>query len=107
MRLEPTVYEVCSFRLEGSSVTSVTVQGAFNGGVGIPPRQPGTAGNDTASAPEGGTVYRGATNLVGLTAGLCGLPTREGIVPDQLQRTDREKDHARRGKRHNTSHRRK
>jgi hypothetical protein len=38
-------------------------------------------------------VSRGATNLVGLIAGLWGLPTREGIEPDQLQRTDREKDH--------------
>jgi hypothetical protein len=37
LRLGPTVYEVCSFRLKKSSVTSVTVQKAFLVGGGIPP----------------------------------------------------------------------
>jgi hypothetical protein len=60
-----------------------------------------------AAAPEGGTVSSCATNLFGPTAGLCGLPTRQGTGSDQLQRTEREKYHARRGKRPNTTHRRK
>jgi hypothetical protein len=61
----------------------------------------------TEAAPGGGTVSRGATNLVRPTAGLCGLPKRQGIGPDHLQRTDREKYHARRGKRPTTMHRKK
>jgi hypothetical protein len=47
------------------------------------------------------------TNLVGPTAGHCGLPTRQGINLDQLPRTEREKYHARRGKRTSTTHRKK
>jgi hypothetical protein len=48
-------------------------------------------------------VSRGATNLVGQTAALCGPPTLQGIGPDQLPRTDRTKYHARRGKRPTTT----
>jgi hypothetical protein len=36
-----TVYEVCSFRLEDRSVSSVTVKTAFLQGCGIPPRRLG------------------------------------------------------------------
>jgi hypothetical protein len=67
----------------------------------------GTAGHETAAVPEGGTVSRVSTNLVGPIGGLCGLPTREGIGPDQLQRTESEKYNARRRKRPSTMHRRK
>jgi hypothetical protein len=63
----------------------------------------GTAGRDIAAAPGCGTVSRGATNLVGQTAGLCGPGTLQGIEPDQLPRTDNKKDHARRGKRPTTT----
>jgi hypothetical protein len=65
----------------------------------------GTVGNVTASGSVGGTVSRGATNLVGPIAGLCGLITVEGIGPDQLQLTDREKDHERRRNRPTNTHR--
>jgi hypothetical protein len=51
-------------------------------------------------------VSRGATNLVGPTAGLSGIPTRQGTGPDQLQRTDRENYQARRGKLPTSTHRR-
>jgi hypothetical protein len=64
-----------------------------------------TAGHGTAAVPDDGTVARSATNIVELTAGLCGLPTGQGIGPDQLPRTDREKYHARRVKRPTTTHR--
>jgi hypothetical protein len=50
----------------------------------------GKEGHDNAAAPGGGTVSRGATNQVGETAALCGLPTIQGVGPDQLKRTDRE-----------------
>jgi hypothetical protein len=48
-------------------------------------------------------VSRGATNLVGQSACLCGPRTRQCIGPDQLPRTDRKKYHARRGKRPTTT----
>jgi hypothetical protein len=38
----------------------------------------------------GGKVSPGGTNQVGLTAGLFGLPTSQGIGPDQLPHTNRE-----------------
>jgi hypothetical protein len=91
LRLGPTVYKVCSFRLKDSSVTSVTLQSAIFVGGRIPPLRLGNAGHNTADGPEGGTVSRGLTNLVGPIAVLCGLPTRDGIGPDQLKHTDREK----------------
>jgi hypothetical protein len=71
------------------------------------PFSSGTAGHDTSAAPEGETVSRGATNLVVPTAGLCGLPTRQGTGSYQLERTDPEKYHALRGKQPTTTHRRK
>jgi hypothetical protein len=91
LRLGPTVYKVWSFRLMDSSVTSVTLQSAILGGGRIPPLWLGDAGHNTADGPEGRTVSRGSTNLVGPIAGFCGLPTRDGIGPDQLKRTDPEK----------------
>jgi hypothetical protein len=51
----------------------VTVQTAFLRGALYRPVGSLTAGHDTAAVPEGGTVARGATNIVGPTAGLCGL----------------------------------
>jgi hypothetical protein len=96
-QLRQTVYVLCSFRLEVSSVTSETVQRAFGGSDCIQPVGSGKAVHDTAAAPRGGTVSRGATNQVGPTAALCGLPTWQGVRPDQIQRTDRDKYHARRG----------
>jgi hypothetical protein len=90
-QLGPTVYEVCSFSLEDSSVTSVTVQTAFLGYRSIPYRRLGDAVHDIADVPDGGTVHRGSRDIAGPTARLCGLPKRDGIGPDQLQRTDREK----------------
>jgi hypothetical protein len=90
-RMGPTVFEVCSFRLKDSSVTSVTIKIAFLWGIGIPPRRIGVGGAGNPSRPRERTVSRGATNIVGPTAGLCGLPTWQGIGPDQLPRTDREK----------------
>jgi hypothetical protein len=106
-RLGPTVYELCSDRLKDSSVTSATVQRAFIVGGGIPPFGSVTAGHDTSATPEVGTMSRGATNLVGLAAGLCGLHTPQGTGPDQLKRTDREKYYARRPKPPLTTHRSK
>jgi hypothetical protein len=50
----------------------------------FPPVDSGNAGHDNASGPGGGKVSLGATNQVRLTAGLCGLPTSQGIGPDQL-----------------------
>jgi hypothetical protein len=97
LRLGPTVYELYSFRLKNSSVTSVTVQSLLSWAAVYHPVGSGTAGHDAEAAPEGGKMSRGATNILGLTAGFCGLPTRQGIGPDQLPRTDREKYHARRG----------
>jgi hypothetical protein len=44
------------------------------------------AGHDTAAAPGGETMALGEAYLVGRTAGLCGLPTLQGIGPDQLYR---------------------
>jgi hypothetical protein len=52
------------------------------------PRRLGDGGARKLRRPGGGTVSRGATNLVGPTAGLFGLPTRQGIGPDQLALTD-------------------
>jgi hypothetical protein len=69
------------------------------------PRFLGDGGNDTAATPGGGRVSRGVTNIIGPTAGHCVLPTRQGIGPDQLPRTAREKYHARRGIRPTTTHR--
>jgi hypothetical protein len=106
-RLGPTVNELFSFRLKDISVTSVTVQWAYIGAAVYSPVGSGTAGHDTSDAPEGGTGSRGATNVVGPTAKLCGLPTLQGIGPDQLTRTDREKYNALRGKIPTNSHRRK
>jgi hypothetical protein len=48
----------------------------------IAPVFSGTAGHDTAADPGVETLSRGATNLVGPTAELCGIPTRQGIGPD-------------------------
>jgi hypothetical protein len=106
-RLEPTVYELCSFRLKIPQSPQRRYKGRFLGAAVVRPRRLRAAGNDTAAAPVGETVSRGATNLVGPIAGLCGLPTRHGIGPGQLPRTEREKFHARRGKRPSTTHRRK
>jgi hypothetical protein len=86
---------------------TATVQRALVGSVVFRPRRLGEDGARHRSRPRGGTGYRGATNQVGLTAGLCGLPRRQGIGPDQLKRTDRKKYHDRRGKRPNTTYRRK
>jgi hypothetical protein len=97
LRLGPTVYELCSFIFKDRSVTSVTLQSVLRGPQYTSPVGSGTAGNDAAAAPEDGTVSRGATKLVRPTAVLFGLPTCQGIWPDELQRTDREKYHARRG----------
>jgi hypothetical protein len=69
----------------------VTVQRAFFLGGGITPRRLGKSCHDNLADPDVGTLSRGATNLVGPTACLCGLSTRQGIVPDQLKLTDREK----------------
>jgi hypothetical protein len=69
------------------------------------PRRLEESGHDNAAAPGGGTVSRGAKSLVGPTAGLCGLPKLQGIGPDQLKRTDREKKHTRRGNIPTTTHR--
>jgi hypothetical protein len=44
LRLGPTVYDLCSFRLKDSSVTSVTLQRAFLLGGSIPPRRIGDGG---------------------------------------------------------------
>jgi hypothetical protein len=41
-------------------------------------------------------VSRGVTNIVGPTAGPCGLPTWQGIGLDHLPRTEQEKYHAQR-----------
>jgi hypothetical protein len=54
----------------------------------IDPVCSGKTVHDNTAAPGGGTVSRGATNIFGLTAGLCGLPTQQGIGPDQLKRTE-------------------
>jgi hypothetical protein len=89
-RLGPTVYELCSFRLKDSSVTSATEKVRFIGWERYTaPVGSGTTGHDTAAPPGGGTVSRGATNLIGPTAGICGIPTRQGIESDQLTRTGR------------------
>jgi hypothetical protein len=95
-RLGPTFYELCSFHLKDRSVTSATVQWAFAGAAVFRPRRLGEGGHDTPAAPGSGTVSRGATTQVGLSAGLCVLPTRQGIGPDQLPRTNRKKYHERR-----------
>jgi hypothetical protein len=73
----------------------------------ITPHRLGDGGARHHSHPRGGTVSSGASNIVEPTAGLFGLPTRQGIEPDQVAHTDREKYHARRGKRPTTTHRRK
>jgi hypothetical protein len=70
LRLGPTFFELCSFRLKVSSVTSVTIKNSFLGDDGIPPRRLRDGGARQRSRPRGGTVSRGSTNLVGLTAGL-------------------------------------
>jgi hypothetical protein len=82
LRLGPTVYDLSSFCLKNFSVTSVTVQGAFLLGGGIPPVGSGRACLDTLDAPEGRSVSHGATYLVVPSARLCVLPTREDTGPD-------------------------
>jgi hypothetical protein len=73
------------------SLISDGTEAFYAGGCIPPPSARGMAGHDNLDAPEGGSVSRGATNLVGPTAGLCGLPTRQDTGPDQLKLTDREK----------------
>jgi hypothetical protein len=106
-RMGTRVYELCSFRLMDSSVTLVTLQRAFLLGGRIPPLRLGDGVSRHLCRPRERNCVLHATNIFGLTVGLCGLPTRDGIGPDQLQRTDREKYHAWRGKRTTTTHRRK
>jgi hypothetical protein len=56
LRLYPTVYELCSFRLKDSSVTSVAVQRAFFRSGVIPPRRIGYDGARRRSRPRGWKV---------------------------------------------------
>jgi hypothetical protein len=57
-RLGPTVYEVCSFRLKDSSVTTVAVQIAFLRGVILPPSARGRRGSTSQPPPGADSVSR-------------------------------------------------
>jgi hypothetical protein len=105
-RLGPKVYELCSFRLKDSSVTSMTVQRSFIVGGAIPPRRFVDAGERHRHRPRGRKFFPRCKEPSRSDCGALRPSYTEGIGPDQLPCTDLEKNHARRWKRPTTTHRR-
>jgi hypothetical protein len=106
-RLGPTASEACSLLLVDSSVPSATVQIAFDGGGCIPSLSARGGRARQRSRPRGRKRFPRRNEPKRTDCGALRLPTWQGIGPDQLPRTEREKYHARRVKRTSNTHRRK